>query len=127
MNDNMPDIIWVTKDDDDIGAQVQGDLYAQYCKEGMVGQPTKYIRSEAATVRVKLLNWTAEAPIDQEAKPGDLYALGIGGHYCVKPDGELWWSIDPFTWQKFNDKTEAKSAAQIDHDDRVLALIQQHN
>lgn len=73
---------------------------------------------------VKPLEWRAEPPIGQEGNPGNLYAAGVGGDYCVEKDGTLWWAHDPFVWENFNDKTEAKSAAQLDHEKRVLALLQ---
>jgi hypothetical protein len=75
-------------------------------------------------MKVKLLTWTRTPPEGMDGHPGHLYAVGLGGHYCVEPDGTLWWAHEPFTHKNFNDKTEAKSAAQIDHDDRVLGLIE---
>ena len=72
---------------------------------------------------VKPLDWRARPPAGLEGDPGDLYAVGVGGDYCIKKDGTLFWVEDPFTWQKFNDKVEAKSAAFVDHETRVLALL----
>lgn len=46
MLDEMPDRIYVTKEDDDFSAQILGDLYAQHEPDGMVGHPTVYVRGD---------------------------------------------------------------------------------
>lgn len=52
MSDEMPDTIWVTKEDDDVSAQIMGDLYAQHDRDGMVGLPTRYIRQMRVQMRL---------------------------------------------------------------------------
>lgn len=46
MTSSLPECVWVTKDDDDISADIAGELYADYESAGMVGKPTKYVRED---------------------------------------------------------------------------------
>ena len=74
-------------------------------------------------MKVKPLDWAVYPPIGLEGDPGDIYALGVGGHYCIKDGRTLFWVDDPFTWEDFRSEAEAKSAAQSDHQERVLSLL----
>lgn len=74
-------------------------------------------------VKVKPLEWRIEPPVGQDGDPGDEYALGVGGDYCLKVDGCLFWVEDPFTFAIYQSRKSAKEAAQRDHEKRVLALL----
>ena len=82
--------------------------------------------SEMTEIRVKPLKWRrpSDHPQDHAKSGTEWIANGVGGRYCIHADGLLWWADDPFTWGVFAGISEAKAAAQEDHEKRVIALVE---
>ena len=77
-------------------------------------------------IRVKPLKWRrpTDHPQDHAGSGAAWVADRLGGRYCVDVDGLLWMADDEFVWQQRAGVSEAKAAAQEDHEKRVLDLVE---